>query len=177
MSRKEARERVFQLVFERVTTQERNELTLEKFIRKLPDSAVYIQSVYDGLDARLDFFVNQISRYAKGFSGERIFKVDLSLLLVATYEILFVDDVPERVAINEALDLVKRYSTEKSAAYINGILANFVKEKERILHIFTHGEEEEREGEEGENEDSKSEGGEVENGAATVEELQTTNDE
>ena len=56
---------------------------------------------------------------------DRIAKVDLSILRLAVYEILYRDDIPVNVSINEAVELAKKYSGEKTGSFINGILGNF----------------------------------------------------
>ena len=71
-----------------------------------------------------------IDQYAGSFAYERLYKVDLSILLLATYEILYTD-IPFKVSVNEAVELAKTYSTEKSAAYINGILASIIKNRNK----------------------------------------------
>ena len=68
-----------------------------------------------------------ISSYLKkGWSLPRLNKTDLLILRVAVYEIKYVDDVPSKVALNEALQLAKEFTDEKSKRFINGILANLV---------------------------------------------------
>lgn len=68
-----------------------------------------------------------ISSYLKkGWSLPRLNKTDLLILRVAVYEIKYVNDVPSKVALNEALQLAKEFSDEKSKRFINGILANLV---------------------------------------------------
>ena len=53
--------------------------------------------------------------------------------MVAAYEILYLDDIPVKVSVNEALEFVKAYSTDKSFSFVNGVLASVVKEKEVLL--------------------------------------------
>lgn len=64
-----------------------------------------------------------LDKFSIGFSEKRMFPVDRSVLLMSLAEILYVDDVPDVVSIDEAVGLVKKYSTEKSAGFVNGILA------------------------------------------------------
>jgi len=70
-----------------------------------------------------------ISRYATGWSLERMANADRNLLRLALYEILYRDDIPQSVSINEAVELAKRYSTADSAKFINGILGSFARER------------------------------------------------
>ena len=75
-----------------------------------------------------------IASFARGFTAERIYKIDLAILLIATYEILFLPDVPDKVSVNEAVELAKTYSTDNSPSFINGVLASVIKEKENLLN-------------------------------------------
>ena len=79
-----------------------------------------------GVANNFDALKNAIIEKSTGLSADRIFKVDLAIMLVALYEIRFYN-IPEAVAINEAVDIAKKYSTEKSANYVNGVLAGLVK--------------------------------------------------
>jgi N utilization substance protein B len=130
MSRKQSREKAFQLLFslcfgveisadlDMVTDEKPCEKESE-FIEKL------CAAVRDNL-AEIDTI---IEKHAHGFTLDRIFKVDLTALRMAVGEILFVKDTPEIVAVNEAVTIAKKYGTEKSGTYINGILASVLKEK------------------------------------------------
>ena len=127
MSRSNAREAVFKLVFEYVfNLEENNELLLES-VESMKEEEAYIREVYRGVISNYDELCGIISHSAVGFSFDRIFKVDLAILLVALYEIKYMNGIPNKVSINEALNLAKAYSTEKSSKFINGILASVVK--------------------------------------------------
>jgi len=65
-----------------------------------------------------------ISRYAQGWSIERMPHADRNILRLALYEIFYVEDIPPSVSINEAVELAKQYSTTESARFVNGILGN-----------------------------------------------------
>ena len=68
----------------------------------------------------------ELNRCALGFSEQRMFPADRSLLLMALAEIRYFDDVPDVVSIDEAVGLAKKYSTEKSAGFVNGVLAALI---------------------------------------------------
>ena len=68
-----------------------------------------------------------ISNNAVGWSIKRITKTALAILRLAIYEIKYVDDVPEKVAINEAVELAKRFGEDGAGAFVNGVLAGVVK--------------------------------------------------
>ena len=134
MSRSETRENLFKLIYERSINGEKNALTFSVIENGTPtDQRDYLVTAYNGIDDKYDILKDLVSRYSDGFSVERIYKVDLAILLLATYEILYMDDIPDAAAINEAVELSKKYSTEKSSAYINGILAGIKKDKEKLL--------------------------------------------
>ena len=71
-----------------------------------------------------------ISAHVTGWTFERIAKVDLSILRLATFELLYRDDIPEGASINEAVELGKRFGGEKSAKFINGVLGAISKAKD-----------------------------------------------
>lgn len=70
-----------------------------------------------------------IVEFSKGWKLDRIAKVDLAILRTAFGEILYMEDIPPAVSINEAVELAKKYSTDESASFINGILGKYVVEK------------------------------------------------
>ncbi len=69
-----------------------------------------------------------IEEKAKGWTLSRLAKTDLSVLRLAVFEILYDEDVPNGVAINEAVELAKKYGGEKSSGFVNGVLASVAKE-------------------------------------------------
>lgn len=135
MSRSETRENLFKLIYERCMNGEKNALTYSMIENATEDEQLgYLSNVYNGVDEKVDILTDYIARFANDFSAERIYKVDLSILLLACYEILYMDDIPDAASINEAVELSKKYSTEKSSAFINGILAGIKKNKEELLN-------------------------------------------
>lgn len=68
-----------------------------------------------------------LSEAASGWALGRIGKAELTILRIAVYEIMFDEDVPDRVAINEAVELSKRYGSDGSSSFVNGVLAKIVK--------------------------------------------------
>jgi len=88
----------------------------------------YELATYHGVIQHIETLKEIIAKYSVGFELDRIYKVDLSILLLAVYELVYNDDIPTEVAIDQALELSKVYSTEKSTAFINGVLASVYKE-------------------------------------------------
>ncbi len=129
-SRKVARDSVYKLVFEYLFSKEINEhsLTLQLAMTDSESNRDYIESVYKGIISKYDELISVVQKYAKRFALERIYKSDLSALLVAIYEMKYVDGIPLSVSINEAVSLVKIYSTQKSNKFVNGLLSSVYKE-------------------------------------------------
>ncbi|MEA4870326.1 hypothetical protein SDC9_139870 [bioreactor metagenome] len=93
------------------------------------EDLVYVSQMLEGVCARSEELDEIIGRYSKDWAIERIARVDLSILRVAIYEMLYRrEDVPTGAAINEAVELAKRYGGERSYAFINGILGSVAKE-------------------------------------------------
>lgn len=127
MGRVETREELFKRVFAYSLTKDIEEITEEENKNIERD---YLDRAYKGIVQNFDEIVDEIASYTKGYQISRVFKVDLAILVVAVYEIKHEKDIPVAVSINEALNLAKKYSTEKSASFINGVLANFAKKKD-----------------------------------------------
>lgn len=129
MSRQLARDRVFKLIFEYIFTQEIDDELMNEYVSEsgIEAEASYVKDVYFGVANRYKYLVDKIEQNSVGFASHRIFKVDLAIMLLATYEIEFVPSIPYKVSVNEACDLAKIYSTEKSVSFINGILSRFKK--------------------------------------------------
>lgn len=86
----------------------------------------YADKLVDTVMLNLDELYEIIDKYAIGFNHERIFPADKSALLLAIAEIKYFNDTPDAVAVDEAVGLSKKYSTEKSMGFINGILAAYL---------------------------------------------------
>lgn len=133
MSRRNARENVFKLVYETGVCGEINDLTLETLNEGLTeDDRAYLNNTFYGITDNKEKLESIIKRFARAYEFERLYKVDIAILLVAIYEILYINDIPYKVSVNEAVELAKAYSTEKSASYINGILASVIKNMETL---------------------------------------------
>ncbi|MCL2751592.1 MAG: transcription antitermination factor NusB [Firmicutes bacterium] len=126
-----ARERLFQLVFEYQFNKENNRITLDAVAGQDkidPQDFEYIESCYDGIVEKFDELVRTVSGLSEGFSPQRIFKTDLAILIVAAYELMYRPEIPASVSCNEAVELCKKYSTDKSPSFVNGILASLAKQ-------------------------------------------------
>ena len=93
------------------------------------DDLLYVNQMLDGVGAHTEQIDEFVSRYSKDWMIDRIARVDLSILRIAIYEMLYrKEDVPTGAAINEAVELAKRYGGERSYAFVNGILGSVAKE-------------------------------------------------
>ncbi|WP_125152260.1 transcription antitermination factor NusB [Clostridium rectalis] len=87
----------------------------------------YLVRVLKGVEENRSLIDEKIEMHLKKWKLHRIAKVDLSILRLCTYEILFEEDIPEKVSINEAIELAKRYGEDKSSSFINAVLDSIVK--------------------------------------------------
>ncbi|MCL2591755.1 MAG: transcription antitermination factor NusB [Defluviitaleaceae bacterium] len=136
IKRKTAREYAFALVYEKLISGERNEFSKSVAKEKLEGQADFFDTLLSTVDNNFDFLQKTIAEFSTGFKLERIYKVDLALLLLAVGEILFLDDIPDLVALNEALELAKMYSSEKSSKFIHGVLSSVIDKKEELLENY-----------------------------------------
>ena len=139
MSRRELREHIFKFLF-RIEFNDREEmpeqeqfffemLKMEAQEERTPkvkdEDAAYISTKSNKIIEKLDEIDEMINKQAKGWTTQRKGKVDLTILRLAVYEIVFDEDVPTGVAINEAVELAKRFGQEESSGFVNGVLAKF----------------------------------------------------
>ncbi|MCD7738849.1 MAG: transcription antitermination factor NusB [Lachnospiraceae bacterium] len=132
MTRSELREELFQLLFrlefnEPEDMEEQKRLFLEGDRERLSESdAAYISQKYDNIVAMLTQIDGLLMEKAEGWNKNRMGKVELAILRQAVYEIREDDSVPAGAAINEAVELAKKYGQENSGSFVNGVLAKFV---------------------------------------------------
>lgn len=128
--RKYAREVVFSLTFEYLFAGQKNELGLDMFEKKklTGDDIAYIGDTYNGIVAEFDGLQSAVASITRGYKLERIYKVDLAILIYAMYE-LSKGEIPTEICVNEAVELAKKFSTDKSDGFVNGVLAEYVKNK------------------------------------------------
>ena len=127
MTRRQAREETFILVFEKQFNDSPLEDILELAVQVrniTPDD--YIKDTFFGVYQNIDDIDKLISDNAVGWSIGRISKTALAALRLAIYEIKYNDSIPNAVSINEAVELLKKYATSQDASYVNGILSSVV---------------------------------------------------
>ena len=130
MSRRQLREQIFKLLF-RVEFNapedmpEQKELFFEETESASEQDQKYIDEKYRKLMDVLPSIDEQINEKASGWTTERMGKVELTILRLAVFEILHDETVPASVAINEAVELAKKFGQDESPAFVNGVLAKF----------------------------------------------------
>ena len=128
MTRKEAREQAFEILFEQTiqpkTAQEAFEDAVEArdFVVK-----PFIATLVTGVETNSEIIDTEIKKNLKGWSITRISKITLAILRLSVYEILFETDIPVRVTINEAVELGKVFGNKDDSSYINGVLSTIEK--------------------------------------------------
>ena len=133
MQRSAMRELAFKLVYEIEMQKENTEEQFEIFIEnnEIKDEKVvsYLKDIKQGIEAnRVDIEKLIENNLKENWNLNRISKINLSLIEIAIYEMIY-KDIPYKVAINEVVELAKRYADDAAPMFINGILASVVKEK------------------------------------------------
>lgn len=93
------------------------------------DSRSYAEEIIKGTLLHFDEIDKLVEFHTTGWKKDRIAKVDLAILRLAIYEIVFNDEVPDSVAANEAVELAKKFSTEESGSFVNGVLGKIIRGK------------------------------------------------
>lgn len=132
MSRKFSREKAMELIFSTMLSKDSNEEAIENFIDNYEGDIkevdlVYIKTVLDGIKNHNEEIENDIEKFAENWKVDRISKINLAILKLGIYEMKYFDEVPDRVAINEAIEIAKKYSDQKSVSFINGVLDKILK--------------------------------------------------
>ena len=130
MTRRQLRENVFKMLF-RVELHDDKELPEQLILFEdelepiSEDEKIYMTNKYKDIYAHIEELDAAINEVSKGWKTIRMGKVDLTLIRLAVYEIRFEEEIPVKVSINEAVELAKKYGTDDSPAFVNGILAKF----------------------------------------------------
>jgi N utilization substance protein B len=128
MTRREAREQALCLIFEGLFNNETlpDIIELAKEAREL-DPDPFARELAVGVFEHMQEIDAKVEKYSIGWNKARISRVVLSILRISIFEILYIDDIPVSVTINEAVELAKKYGGEGDGGFINGILGTFVR--------------------------------------------------
>lgn len=131
MNRRKSRELAMKLLFEASINKKGTEEIIDDYKEENNDSKdidfEYIKTILDGIREKDSFLNEKIEESLTSWKLNRVSKINMAILKVAAYEIFFIEDIPERVSANEAIELAKVYSDEKSPAFINGAIGSILK--------------------------------------------------
>ncbi len=136
MIRREIREKAFMFLFQLELQKGDEDKQLAGFIEEYEIdqiSSEYFNTLVQGVTSNLAELDNCFIPFLKGWTKERLPRVDLTIIRLAAYEVLHIDDVPDSVAISEAVLLAKKFSSEESRSYINAVLGRLSREKDQVL--------------------------------------------
>lgn len=127
MTRRELREHTFKMLFrkefhEEALMEEQFVLFKESTANLTEEDSEYVHSKVFDIISRLEEIDNAIEEASDDWSVDRMAKADLTILRLAYYEMKYDEDIPLKVAINEAVELAKKYGGDDSPAFINGVL-------------------------------------------------------
>lgn len=133
MKRTKLRELTFKLIYSETIQKQLEEEEVANFFEEneiqTSEEKAYVQEIWDGIHEKETNILEAIKRNLKeAWSIERIAKIDLAILKLAIYEMVY-SKTPYKVVINEAVELAKKYGDDNAKAFINGILASIVKEE------------------------------------------------
>lgn len=132
MGRKISREEAMKVLFSKGITKESVDEVIENYLDEFEGDRSqldldYIKNILLGIEEKHEEIDALIEKNLKNWKIERISKVNLAILRIAVYEMKYVDDVPDKVALNEAIEICKKYSDEKSVSFVNGVLDAILK--------------------------------------------------
>lgn len=129
MTRREAREQAFIVLFEKIFD---NEATLSEIVETAKEAELikinaFAENILNMVEENSEEIDKVIEENSQDWTLLRLPKVSLAILRLAVAEIRFIDEVPNGVAVNEAVELAKKYGTNEDASFINGILGTITK--------------------------------------------------
>jgi N utilization substance protein B len=130
--RKGARETVLKILYRFDFLKEgKVEEVIEEEIKGKNVDRKYVEEMVTGILSHKSEIDEEINRISKRWKVEKMNPVDRNILRIGCYELIFKADIPPKVSINEAVELAKKYGTEKSSAFVNGILDRLAKELQK----------------------------------------------
>ncbi len=145
MGRKNVRDILFKLIFENLFVEASESVTYEDFIKGEPldfdgaefivssleeDNLRYLKENYLSVLKNKTDILNIVAKHITGYTIDSMFKIDLAIIVMAVNELIYYKQTPVKVVVNEAVELAKKYSTDKSSSFVNGILAGIIKDLE-----------------------------------------------
>jgi len=144
MGRKNVRDVLFKLIFENLFVDSSDSVTYEEFIKGEPldfgnnnqvlisdidsDNLEYFKENYLSVLRNKTDILNLVAKHITGYTIDNMFKIDLAILVMSVNELVYYKKTPVKIVANEAVELAKKYSTDKSSSFVNGILAGIIKD-------------------------------------------------
>jgi len=129
-ARTKARKRALDILFEsELRSAPVDETLSQRVVAGDPPVGDYTVSLVEGVTAHREEIDDLLTRYAEGWTLARMPAVDRNILRIGAYEVLFADDVPDEVAVSEAVGLARELSTDESPPFVNGLLAAVARSK------------------------------------------------
>ena len=124
MNRKEAREYTMQALFQMEVQQDFAAPDMERYLSReeLGKQKEYVEELLTAICRNIDRVNDTIDRCSEGWPVSRMTKMDLAIIRLAVGEILFLEDIPAAVSINEAVELARKYGTDQSPKFVNAVL-------------------------------------------------------
>ena len=138
MSRRRSRQAILQILYRdefhaRLLKKNKKE-SIGFYLKNLNKTeSLFVLETLKGIQNHQKDIDEIIQKYAQNWTRKRISLVDLNIMRLAVFEILFCSDIPDKVALNEALELAKLFGEKKSVSFVNGILDQVLKSKEASL--------------------------------------------
>lgn len=132
MNRRKSRETATRLIFEMQINKEDYKEIIENFKENTEDKIDdidfdYVEKVLKGVSENSTVINETISKYLIKWKLDRLPKMNLAILVMATYEIMFEEEIPNKVTVNEAIEIAKKYGDDSAPSFINGVLNNLIK--------------------------------------------------
>ncbi|HLS36440.1 MAG TPA: transcription antitermination factor NusB [Bacillota bacterium] len=125
MKRRTAREYALKILFSMDINFKEPEEAIQDFLQT-KESDPFLNKLVKGVYSHLEQIDHVISSHLENWTIDRIATVEKTILRIAVYEIEYEDDIPKEVSINEAIEIAKKYSDEKSGKFINGVLSKLL---------------------------------------------------
>lgn len=133
MGRRNARESAMKLLYQLELNKSYDEEIIEVFFENekfTDDEKEYIIDSINTVNENLDIIDQKIEKHIEGWKKDRLSRIDLATLRIAIYEIMYRDDIPTEVSINESIEISKKFSSDEASKFINGVLGSFVRSKD-----------------------------------------------
>ena len=127
MKRQEAREKAFQILFQIDMNEVNPKDAINNMLETQPKDS-FLNDIVEGVMENKEKLDTKITENLKNWTLSRIASVEKTVLRIATFEFLFLEDIPVSVSINEAVELANKYGEEKSGKFVNGVLSKIIEE-------------------------------------------------